>query len=38
MQDLRQFWSRSNFYLAVDSALVTVFVAQSGGSVRWSLA
>lgn len=37
-QDLREFWQRSNFYLTIDSALITVCVAQSQGSLRWPLA
>ena len=33
MQDVREFWARSNFYLVVDAALVSVFV-QSSSSLR----
>lgn len=33
-QDLREFWVRSNFYLLVQSGLISVFVAASGTSFR----
>lgn len=33
-QDLREFWSRNNFYLVVDSALVSVYVSQGDSDVR----
>ena len=28
LQDVREFWTRSNFYLLADSALVSVYVSQ----------
>jgi hypothetical protein len=36
-QDLREFWQRSNFYLVVSAALVSVFSAQSQDDLRLAI-
>jgi hypothetical protein len=36
-QDLREFWSRNNFYLVVDAALVSVYSSQADSAVRLTL-
>ena len=36
-QDLREFWSRNNFYLVVDAALVSIYTSQTASDMRLAL-
>jgi len=38
LQDLRDFWSRSNFYLVVQAGLISVFVSQRNMNSTYSAA
>jgi len=38
MQDVREFWQRSNFYLVVNAALVSVFASGEQSQLRVALA
>lgn len=37
LQDVREFWTRSNFYLFIDSALVSIYISQERHGLDYML-